>query len=67
MMPVVATAASRGLTPKAPTRIRNSPTNPLRPGSPSDESTTIKKSAEKAGTTFQRPPKSAMRRVWRRS
>src|SRR5262249_20972994 len=67
MIPVVATAASHGLRWKAPTRIRNSPTNPFSPGSPSDDSATTRKRAEKAGTTRHRPPKSAMSREWRRS
>jgi len=67
MIPLVATAASHGLRWKAPTRIRNSPTNPFSPGSPSDDSTTTRNTAEKAGTTRHRPPKSAMSREWRRS
>ena len=66
-MPVVATAASHLSTWNAPTRIRNSPTKPLRPGRPSDERHTIRKSAEKAGITAHSPPNSEMSRVWRRS
>ena len=31
-----ATAATHGLATKAPTSVRNSPTKPLRPGSPAD-------------------------------
>ena len=67
MIPLVAMTASGRLTWKAPTRIRNSPTKPLSPGRPMDEKVTIRKSTESAGTTFQRPPKSAMSRVCRRS
>src|SRR5206468_5140584 len=63
----LAAAASQRLTWNAPRRIRNSPTKPLSPGSPSDESATTRKTAENAGITFHRPPKSAMSRVWRRS
>ena len=67
MMPVVATAASHGFTWKAPTSTRNSPTKPLRPGSPSEDSDTTRNTAEKAGITAHSPPKSAISRVWRRS
>ena len=67
MTPLAASAASQKLTWKAPSSTRNSPTKPLSPGSPTDESVTTRKSAEKAGITFQRPPNWAMSRVWRRS
>ena len=67
MMPVVATAASHLLTVKAPSRTRNSPTKPFKPGRPSEDSDTIRNSAEKAGITAQRPPNSEISRVCRRS
>ena len=47
--------------------MRNSPTKPLSPGSPTEERDTTRKTTLKAGITFQSPPKSAMSRVWRRS
>ncbi len=43
MMPVAASAATARFHWKAPTRIRNSPTKPLSPGSPSEESVTSRK------------------------
>ena len=67
MMPVVARTATGRFTWNAPSRMRNSPTKPFSPGSPSDERDTTRKSAENAGMTVQSPPKSAMSRVWRRS
>ncbi len=41
MMPSVPNTAKAGLVWKAPSRMLNSPTNPLRPGSPTDESATM--------------------------
>ena len=49
MTPVAATAANRGFQRKAPRRIRNSPTNPLRPGKPIDDKVTIRKTATSRG------------------
>src|SRR5437899_10180375 len=40
-----------------PRRMRNSPTNPLSPGRPMDESETIKSAIARSGITFARPPK----------
>jgi len=34
MMPVVASTATQELTRKAPSRLKNSPTNPVVPGKP---------------------------------
>src|SRR5262252_437160 len=64
---VVAMTARGRLTWKAPTRMRNSPTKPLSPGSPMDENVTTRKSTDSAGTIFHSPPKSTMSRVCRRS
>ena len=67
MMPVVAIAATARFTWNAPSKTRNSPTNPFSPGSPSEDSVTTRKSAENAGMICHSPPKSAMSRVCRRS
>jgi len=67
MTPVAAKAAIRGFHLNAPSRIRNSPTNPLSPGSPIDESVMTRNAATRCGITFFNPPYSAMSRVWRRS
>ena len=50
-----------------PMRMRYSPTNPLRPGTPIDDSITTMNPAAKIGATAWRPLSSAMLRVWRRS
>ena len=50
-----------------PDRIRNSPTNPFVPGSPTDESVTMTNTVAMSGTCLARPPYSEMSRVWRRS
>ena len=67
MIPVVAAAASHLLTEKVPTRMRNSPTKPFRPGRPRDDRHTMRSSAEKPGITAHSPPNSEISRVWRRS
>ena len=59
--------SSHGFHRNAPNRIRNSPTNPFRPGSPIDDSVMTKNAATSLGITCFRPPNSAMRRVCRRS
>ena len=66
-MPVVAKAAQKGVFLKAPKRIKNSPTKPFRPGRPMDDRVITRKQAEKMGSGFHRPPKSAIIREWRRS
>ena len=48
-------------------RMRYSPTNPFRPGTPIDESMTTMKPAAKIGATDWMPRSSAIWRVWRRS
>src|SRR6059058_58643 len=52
MTPVMASAARPRFVWNAPIRIRNSPTNPLRPGNPRDDSTTTRKRAEKVIPAF---------------
>ncbi len=52
---------------KVPERMRNSPTKPLVPGRPMEESVTTTKAVAIQGTCLARPPYSAMTRVWRRS
>ncbi len=47
--------------------VRNSPTNPLSPGTPIDDSITSVKAAAKIGATFCSPLSEAISRVWRRS
>ena len=47
--------------------MRNSPTKPFVPGRAMDESVTIMKKTAKIGIEADRPPKSAIIRVWRRS
>ena len=64
---MAAAAVQSGVTLKAPSKIKNSPMKPFKPGSPMDEKVTAKSSAEKSGTCFHRPPKSAISREWRRS
>ena len=48
-------------------RIRNSPTNPFRPGTPIDDSITSMNPAAKIGATCWMPFSSEILRVWRRS
>ena len=48
-------------------RMRNSPTNPLSPGRPIDESITTVNTAAKIGATFCRPLSAEISRVCRRS
>ena len=67
MTPVAASAARVGLQRNAPTRIRNSPTNPFSPGSAIDDSVTMRKAATSRGVTDLRPPNSEMSLVCRRS
>ena len=50
-----------------PSRIRNSPTKPLKPGTAMDERQMSRKRAENHGMTAFRPPNSSMRNVCRRS
>ena len=50
--PAAATTVHQRAVRNEPVRIRNSPTNPLRPGTPIDESITIMKPAAKIGATF---------------
>ena len=52
MMPVVASAASARFTWNAPRRIRNSPTKPLSPGSPTDDSTVSRNTAENRSSDY---------------
>ena len=61
--PDVAIDAYRMCDLKVPTKIRNSPTKPFKPGSPMDESVTIMKNTAKTGICLARPPKSAIMRV----
>ena len=46
--------------PNVPRRTRNSPTKPLRPGSPSEARTNTPKKVVKSGHMFARPPRSAI-------
>ena len=55
---VAATHAS-GNTPR---KIRNSPTNPFSPGSPSDENNAMPISPANTGAGFRNPPKSSIPR-----
>ena len=52
---------------KAPIMMRNSPTKPLRPGSPAEARATKTKTVVYLGTVAAMPPYSAMTRVCRRS
>ena len=65
--PAVATTAHHRWAVNAPSRIRNSPTKPLSPGSPIDDSITTVNAAAKIGADFWRPPSSEICLVWRRS
>ncbi len=65
--PIVPTTAHQRWVTNVPRRMRNSPTKPLSPGRPIDESMTTVKTAANSGADFWMPPMSAMRRVWRRS
>ena len=49
--PVAATTVHHLAVSKDPMRMRNSPTNPLRPGTPIDESITTMNAAAKTGAT----------------
>jgi hypothetical protein len=62
-----AKTTSVGLNFHEPTRIRNSPTNPLKPGTAIDDSEISRKIDANQGISVFRPPKSAICRVWRRS
>ena len=48
-------------------RMRNSPANPLRPGTPIELSITTVKTAARIGADFCKPLSAAISRVWRRS
>ena len=65
--PTVAIPAIQGWLWNIPTRIRNSPTKPFRPGRPIDDSVTIMKRTAKTGITAERPPNCAISYVCRRS
>src|SRR5712671_3648842 len=54
--PVVASAVAIGYVRKDPSSTRNSPTNPLVPGSAMDDSDTIVRIAANRGTTRAMPP-----------
>ena len=56
MTPVVASTVASGNAAKLPSSTRNSPTNPLSPGSPIEESATTVKIRLKTGTTRAMPP-----------
>ena len=60
-------AAIHGCVRNVPTRIRNSPTKPFVPGSPTEDSATTTSAKANTGITFAIPPKSAISREWRRS
>ncbi len=53
--------------PNEPIKTKNSPTNPLVPGSPTDESATRLSTAARAGATRAMPPNAAISRVCARS
>ena len=65
--PEVATTAHQRRVTKLPTRMRNSPTKPLRPGSPIDDSITSVNTPASNGIVFWSPPSSEINRVCRRS
>ncbi len=65
--PTVATTTHHRWVMKVPSSTRNSPTKPLSPGRPIDDSMTTVKTAANMGADFWMPPISAMSRVWRRS
>ena len=54
--PVVATTVHTGCVLNDPARIRNSPTNPLSPGSPTDDSTAMTKNVAYSGIVRAIPP-----------
>ena len=56
---MTATAAAHGTSANTPLKIRNSPTNPLRPGKPSEANTANPISEHNTGTCARSPPKSA--------
>ena len=56
MTPVVAMPVAHGKAVKLPSSTRNSPMNPLRPGSPMDDSATTVRIRLKIGTTRAMPP-----------
>ena len=47
--------------------MRNSPANPLRPGTPIELSITSVNTAARIGAAFWRPESAEISRVWRRS
>ncbi len=63
MTPVAAATPKAVLERNAPKRMRNSPTNPLVPGSPMEDKVTIMKITAKTGMTLDNPPKSEIIRV----
>jgi hypothetical protein len=67
MTPAAATTVHQRRVRKDPTRIRNSPAKPFRPGSPIELSITTVKTAARIGADFWRPLRAAISRVWRRS
>src|ERR1035441_4706496 len=60
--PRTETVAATHASGKTPRKIRNSPTNPFSPGSPSDENSTIPISPAITGAGLRNPPKSSMPR-----
>ncbi len=64
---VAAITAKYGCVGNDPTSTRNSPTNPLVPGTPIELSATMVRQTAKIGMTFAIPPKSSICRVCRRS
>ena len=56
MTPVVAIIPYHGHALKAPLNTRNSPTNPLNSGKPTDYSMIIRKMVEYTGIGVARPP-----------
>ena len=57
--PSVDNAAAQGASGNAPLKIRNSPTNPFNPGSPSDENSAMPIKPVNTGTILRMPPKSS--------
>ena len=66
-LPGGANTARIVLTFNVPSRIKNSPTKPLRVGKPIEDIVMIMKIVAYSGITFARPPYSAIIRLCRRS
>ena len=67
MTPSEDTATIHGLKDQEPTRIRNSPTKPLKPGTAIEDRLISRNTAKYQGMTALSPPNSAICRVCRRS